>query len=117
MLACTALNWSYFLYPFLFLKSRFRETLLYYTLRVMMHEPRLDSYDAPTGDCMQELMEFAIMYDTMIEIYSERTGKPDWQIDEDMKRDYYMSPEQAQAYGIIDAIAESLWIWKNGIYY
>nr|QJS52119.1 ClpP [Vicia bungei] len=76
--------------------------------RVMIHEPRMNSYDAASGKCFEETMEFRIMYDSMLNIYSERTGNPSWRIYKDMDSDYYMSPEEARAYGLIDDIAESL---------
>lgn len=37
-------------------------------------------------------------------IYSEKTGKPLEEIEKDMERDYYMSAEEAMAYGIVDKI-------------
>ena len=37
-------------------------------------------------------------------IYSENTGKPIEKIEKDMERDYFMSPEEALEYGIIDKI-------------
>lgn len=37
-------------------------------------------------------------------IYSERTGQPLDKIERDMERDYYMSAEEAKAYGIIDEV-------------
>ena len=38
------------------------------------------------------------------EIYSNLTGQPVHKVKEDMERDYYMSAEQAKAYGLIDEI-------------
>jgi ATP-dependent Clp protease, proteolytic subunit ClpP len=40
----------------------------------------------------------------MNKIYSEKTGKPLEEIERDMERDYFMSAEEALAYGIIDKI-------------
>lgn len=41
-------------------------------------------------------------------IYAQRTGKPSWQISKDMERDLFMSAEEAQAYGLVDMVADSL---------
>jgi ATP-dependent Clp protease, protease subunit len=38
------------------------------------------------------------------EIYAEHTGKPIDQISRDMERDFFMNPEEAKEYGIIDTV-------------
>jgi hypothetical protein len=38
------------------------------------------------------------------EIYSEHTGKPIEDVSHDMERDFFMSPQEATEYGIIDAV-------------
>lgn len=42
--------------------------------------------------------------DKMNRIYSERTGQPLEKIQKDIERDFFMSAEEAKAYGIIDEI-------------
>ena len=37
-------------------------------------------------------------------ILSENTGKPLEEIERDCERDYFMSAEEAKAYGLIDAV-------------
>jgi ATP-dependent Clp protease, protease subunit len=39
-------------------------------------------------------------------IYSEHTGQPLERIEKDMERDYFMTAEEARAYGLVDAILE-----------
>ena len=46
-------------------------------------------------------------YATMAEYYHEFTGQPLDKIMEDMKRDYYMTAEDAKEYGLIDEIQYS----------
>nr|YP_009141343.1 clp protease proteolytic subunit [Lathyrus inconspicuus]AIL55869.1 clp protease proteolytic subunit [Lathyrus inconspicuus] len=84
------------------------KTLLYYTLRVMIHEPATSPYDGPTRECIMEADEFRLLHETLITIYSEITHKSFWEISKDLDRDFFMSPEEAQAYGIIDMVADSL---------
>nr|YP_009138914.1 clp protease proteolytic subunit [Lathyrus venosus]AIK21349.1 clp protease proteolytic subunit [Lathyrus venosus] len=84
------------------------KTLLYYTLRVMIHEPASSPYDGQAVECIMEADELLLLRKTLITIYSQRTRKPFWQISEDLQRDFFMSPEEAQAYGIIDIVADSL---------
>nr|YP_009138690.1 clp protease proteolytic subunit [Lathyrus ochroleucus]AIK20984.1 clp protease proteolytic subunit [Lathyrus ochroleucus] len=82
------------------------KTLLYYTLRVMIHEPASAPFDGQAVECIMEADELLILRQTLITIYSQRTRKPFWQISEDLERDWFMSPEEAQAYGIIDMVAD-----------
>nr|AGS43998.1 clp protease proteolytic subunit [Vicia faba]QJQ79510.1 clp protease proteolytic subunit [Vicia faba] len=76
--------------------------------RVMLHQPASSFYEGNTGESMMEVTEIMKMQTTMINIYCQRTGKPSWQIYKDMERDFFMSAEEAQAYGIIDTVADSL---------
>lgn len=46
-------------------------------------------------------------------IYSDLTGRPLERIKEDMERDYYMSSEQAKAYGLIDEILNPVSVNKK----
>ena len=38
------------------------------------------------------------------EIYSEHTGKSIEEVSHDMERDFFMSPQEATEYGIIDSV-------------
>nr|YP_009138615.1 clp protease proteolytic subunit [Lathyrus littoralis]AIK20909.1 clp protease proteolytic subunit [Lathyrus littoralis] len=87
-----------------------QKTLLYYILRVMIHEPASSSYDGQTRECLLEADELLILRQTLITIYSQRTGQSFWQISEDMKRNLFLSPEEAQAYGIIDMVSDSFYL-------
>ena len=40
----------------------------------------------------------------MEEIISEHTGKPLEEVGKDMERDYFMTPDEARDYGIIDRV-------------
>lgn len=71
-----------------------------------MHQPASSFVDDKTGECVLEADELLIIRDTIIQIYVQRTGKPSWQIENDMERDLFMSAEEAQAYGIVDMVAE-----------
>lgn len=72
----------------------------------MIHQPASSFQDGQTGECIMEASELLIMCETIIQIYAQRTGKPSWQISQDMQRDFFMSAEEAQAYGIVDMVAE-----------
>lgn len=77
----------------------------------MLHQPAGSinmKKEGPIGEGLLEVNEFLKMRETITQIYAQRTGKPSWQISEDMERDLFMSAEEAQAYGIVDMVAESV---------
>nr|YP_010964950.1 ATP-dependent Clp protease proteolytic subunit [Oxytropis falcata]WNM89605.1 ATP-dependent Clp protease proteolytic subunit [Oxytropis falcata] len=76
--------------------------------RVMMHQPASSFQEGQTVECLLEANELLKMRETLIQIYVQRTGKPSWQISKDMERDIFMSAEEAQAYGIVDIVADSV---------
>nr|YP_010964639.1 ATP-dependent Clp protease proteolytic subunit [Hedysarum citrinum]WNM89294.1 ATP-dependent Clp protease proteolytic subunit [Hedysarum citrinum] len=74
--------------------------------RIMIHQPLSGSFDSPAGDGLLDTGELMDLRQTVAEIYAEKTGKPLWKISEDLSRDSFMTPEEAQAYGIIDKLAD-----------
>lgn len=72
----------------------------------MIHQPASSLLDGQTVEIVLEANELLKMRETITQIYAQRTGKPSWQITKDMERDFYMSAEEAQAYGIVDMIAD-----------
>jgi ATP-dependent Clp protease protease subunit len=43
----------------------------------------------------------------MLEILSQNTGRPIEQLTKDMDRSFYLTPQQAQEYGLIDRVIAS----------
>nr|YP_010832262.1 ATP-dependent Clp protease proteolytic subunit [Astragalus sieversianus]WFG51700.1 ATP-dependent Clp protease proteolytic subunit [Astragalus sieversianus] len=76
--------------------------------RIMIHQPASSYLDGQSVECMMEIYEIQKMSENIINTYAQRTGKPAWQIEKDMKRDSFMSAEEAQAYGLVDMVAESV---------
>nr|UEX91979.1 ATP-dependent Clp protease proteolytic subunit [Trientalis europaea] len=81
------------------------EPLLCYIIRVMIHQPASDFYEAQTGEAILEAEELLKLRETITRVYVQRTGKPLWVVSEDMERDVFMSATEAQAYGIVDLVA------------
>ena len=50
--------------------------------------------------------EFLDVRDMLEEIYHRHTGRPREQLRKDMERDYFMAPETAREYGLIDSVVE-----------
>nr|ULF47314.1 ATP-dependent Clp protease proteolytic subunit [Astragalus sinicus] len=76
--------------------------------RIMIHQPASSFQDGQTVECILEADELLQMSETITQIYAQRTGTPSWQISKDMERDFFMSAEEAQAYGIVDMVADSV---------
>nr|YP_010565993.1 clp protease proteolytic subunit [Medicago murex]UZC30545.1 clp protease proteolytic subunit [Medicago murex]UZC30621.1 clp protease proteolytic subunit [Medicago murex] len=74
--------------------------------RVMIHQPATSLFEGTTGECILEADELLKMRETMTNLYAQRTGKAFWKIYKDMERDFYMSAEEAQAHGIVDAVGD-----------
>nr|YP_009769110.1 clp protease proteolytic subunit [Falcataria moluccana]QIS99728.1 clp protease proteolytic subunit [Falcataria moluccana] len=73
--------------------------------RVMMHQPVADlRAKTRAGEYIMEVGEVMIIYDSVINTYVQRTGKPSWVLYKDLQRDIFMSAEEAQAHGIVDLI-------------
>ena len=71
--------------------------------RIMLHQPS----GAATGqstDIQITAKEIVRTKDTLTEIVAKHTGKPVDEVREKTDRDFYMSPEEAKAFGVIDEI-------------
>ena len=74
--------------------------------RIMIHQPSSTYYQGQTTECLLEAEEILILREYIIKMYMERTNKPEWVISQDLERDSFMSPEEAQTYGIIDMVMD-----------
>lgn len=72
---------------------------------VMIHQP-LGGAEGQASDIEIRAKRIIKMRDHLNRILAERTGQPLERIDKDTDRDYFMSAEEAQAYGLIDKVIE-----------
>jgi ATP-dependent Clp protease protease subunit len=42
----------------------------------------------------------------LVNIYSRHCGRPKEQVERDIERDFFMTPEEAKAWGLIDGVIE-----------
>ena len=68
-----------------------------------MHQP-LGGAQGQATDIEIHAREILRMQDKIRTILSENTGQPYDKIAQDTDRDYYLSAEQAQEYGLIDEV-------------
>lgn len=73
--------------------------------RIMIHAVA-GGYEGTVQDAEIRLKEMVRAHDSLNEILAHHTGQPYDKVRRDMDRDYFMSPQEALEYGIIDKIAE-----------
>ena len=74
--------------------------------RIMIHQP--SGYaTGQTSDISIQAKEVLRWRKTLDEVLANHTGKSPEQIEKDSDRDYYMTAEEAKAYGIVDEVIAS----------
>jgi ATP-dependent Clp protease protease subunit len=71
--------------------------------RIMIHQGS-GGFRGNTPDVMIQVKEMETLVNTNHEILSRHSGQPIEKIVADTSRDYFMSPQEAKDYGIIDAV-------------
>jgi hypothetical protein len=71
--------------------------------RIMIHQGS-GGFRGNTPDVIIQVKELESLIKINHEILARHTGQPYDKIDRDTQRDYFMSPEEASAYGIIDEV-------------
>ena len=71
--------------------------------RIMIHQGS-SGFRGNTPDVEIQAREILYLRDTMIDLYEEHTGQERNKVLKDMERDYFMSPDEALGYGIIDRV-------------
>ncbi len=71
--------------------------------RIMMHQP-WGGVQGAASDISIQAKEILRIRDILNGILSKHTGKPVETVAKDTDRDYYMSPEEAKDYGLVDAV-------------
>lgn len=80
--------------------------------RIMIHQVS-SGYRGTAADINIQVRETNKLYDQLLEILHKRTGQSIRKVKADCDRDYYMSAEEAKAYGIIDSVIENKSIKTN----
>ena len=72
---------------------------------IMIHQP-LGGARGQATDIKIHAEQILKMKDKLNRILSERTGQPLEKVERDTERDFFMSAEEAKAYGIVDEVME-----------
>jgi ATP-dependent Clp protease, protease subunit len=73
--------------------------------RIMIHQP-MGGVQGQASDIEIHAREILRLRERMNEILAEHTGKPVEQIARDTERDYHMTGDEAEAYGLIDQVVQ-----------
>ncbi|WP_024466776.1 ATP-dependent Clp endopeptidase proteolytic subunit ClpP [Treponema pedis] len=71
--------------------------------RVMIHQP-WGGVQGQAADITIQAREIIRLKKLTIKYFAENTGKTEKEVASDMERDFFMSPEEAMQYGIIDSV-------------
>lgn len=71
--------------------------------RIMIHQPS-GGVGGTSADIQLQAQEILLLKKVLLEILAERTGKTVKKIAQDSERDFFMSAEEAKAYGLIDHV-------------
>tara|TARA_B100000700_G_C14878980_1_gene777108 strand:+ start:199 stop:867 length:669 start_codon:yes stop_codon:yes gene_type:complete len=75
--------------------------------RIMIHQP-LGGAQGQAVEIEIQAKEILFLKQTLNDLLAEHTGQPIEKISEDTDRDYFLSPEEAVEYGLIDKVVESI---------
>ncbi|MBC8121131.1 MAG: ATP-dependent Clp protease proteolytic subunit [Gemmatimonadaceae bacterium] len=73
--------------------------------RIMIHQP-LGGAQGQASDISIQAKEILYIKDRLNLILSERTGQPLERVERDTDRDFFMSADEAQRYGLIDIVVQ-----------
>jgi ATP-dependent Clp protease protease subunit len=92
------------------------QRLLFPNARVMIHQPATAYYDGQAGECAIEAGEILRLRDQVTQLYRQHSGKLPSELCYDLERDFFLSSEEAIAYGIADGIAEEMKVPSYPLY-
>ena len=75
--------------------------------KILIHQPWIGQIGGQATDIELHARDLIATRTTLAGIYAKTTGKPEAQILRDLDRDFYMTPEQAREYGIVDEVLEA----------
>ena len=82
--------------------------------RIMLHQPAGGS-QGNASDIEIQAREILLIRDRLNQILAHHTGKSVEQVADDTDRDYWMSPQEAREYGLVDKVQSSRESTKNNV--
>ena len=75
--------------------------------RILIHQPWSPGIQGPAADIEIQAREILRQRDQTVDLYVRHCGRPKEQVERDIDRDFFMSPEQATEWGLIDGILDN----------
>ncbi len=74
--------------------------------QILIHQPFSQGIQGQASDIQLHAQEILRQREAMARIYTKHTGQPLEAVERAMERDFFMSPKEAKAWGMIDLIVE-----------
>ncbi|HEY4026571.1 MAG TPA: ATP-dependent Clp protease proteolytic subunit [Candidatus Dormibacteraeota bacterium] len=74
--------------------------------RILIHQPWSPGIQGPAADIEIQAREILRQREELVDLYVRHCGRPKEQVERDIDRDNFMSPEQATDWGLIDGVLE-----------
>ncbi len=74
--------------------------------RILIHQPHVGGIQGQATDIEIHAREILKLRAQIVDVYVRHCGRQKEQVERDIERDFYMGPEQAREYGLIDAIID-----------
>jgi len=75
--------------------------------RILIHQPHIDRLSGQATEIEIHAREMLALRDNINKILAEHTGQSLERIERDTDRDFFMSPEQAVEYGVVDEVVQA----------
>ena len=72
---------------------------------IMIHQPS-GGYSGQAKDITIHTKQIVRIWDALNELYAKHTGQPIEVVQKNMDRDYFMTPQEAKEFGIIDEVID-----------
>jgi ATP-dependent Clp protease protease subunit len=76
--------------------------------QILIHQPWTPGMQGQASDIEIHARELLRQRETMVRIYAKHCGRQIEEVERDVERDFFMTPEQARDYGLIDAIVDRM---------
>jgi ATP-dependent Clp protease protease subunit len=76
--------------------------------QILIHQPWTPGMQGQASDIEIHARELLRQRETMVRIYAQHCGRQIEEVERDVERDFFMTPEQARDYGLIDAIVDRM---------
>ena len=76
--------------------------------QILIHQPWTPGMQGQASDIEIHARELLRQRETMVRIYARHCGRQIEEVERDVERDFFMTPEQARDYGLIDAIVDRM---------